>query len=364
MSFNEVIMWVMAAGALAGAADKILGNRLGLGEKFDEGFQSIGPLALGMTGIVCLTPVISRLLGPAFSPALRAVHADPALLGGLIANDMGGYALAQSLAEDPQAGLYAGLFISAMLGAVIVFHFPVGFAIAEKEDAEHLALGFLFGLITIPAGTFAGGLLAGFSISMLVRNTLPVLAFSVLLAAALKLKPRAMVKACTVFGKFITAVSYIGIATAAFEYMTGKVLIPGMTPIEDALAISAGIGVVLLGTFPVLSLISGLLKKPLSALGEKAGLDSASVTGLIFCLANVVPVYPMMKEMKKRGIVVNAAWAVSASAAFGDHLGFTASVEPRYISPVIAGKLVAGILAVLLAYACTKPDGPDRNSQI
>ena len=61
MSFDQMILWVMAVGVLIGAGDKITGNHLGLGEKFDEGFQAMGSLALGMVGIVCLAPVISKL---------------------------------------------------------------------------------------------------------------------------------------------------------------------------------------------------------------------------------------------------------------------------------------------------------------
>ena len=56
MSFDEIIIWVMAVGLLIGAADKIIGNKFGLGEKFDEGFNAMGPLALGdLIGLdVCL----------------------------------------------------------------------------------------------------------------------------------------------------------------------------------------------------------------------------------------------------------------------------------------------------------------------
>ena len=42
MTFDQIIIWVIAAGAVIGAADKIFGNRLGLGRKFDEGFQAMG----------------------------------------------------------------------------------------------------------------------------------------------------------------------------------------------------------------------------------------------------------------------------------------------------------------------------------
>ena len=50
-SFDQIIIWIMAAGAVIGALDKIIGNRFGLGEQFDEGFNAMGPLALGMVGM-------------------------------------------------------------------------------------------------------------------------------------------------------------------------------------------------------------------------------------------------------------------------------------------------------------------------
>lgn len=68
MGFDEVIIWLMTVGLLIGGIDRIIGNKFGLGEQFEEGFNAMGPLALGMVGIMILTPVISRLLD-----AFRAV---------------------------------------------------------------------------------------------------------------------------------------------------------------------------------------------------------------------------------------------------------------------------------------------------
>ena len=64
MPFDKIILYIMAVGVLLGALDRIIGNKFGLGEQFEEGFNSMGPLALGMVGIVCLAPVISDVLGP------------------------------------------------------------------------------------------------------------------------------------------------------------------------------------------------------------------------------------------------------------------------------------------------------------
>ena len=50
----------------------------------------------------------------------------------LLANDMGGFALAQQLANDPQAGLFAGAILGAMMGPTLVFTIPVALGIIQK----------------------------------------------------------------------------------------------------------------------------------------------------------------------------------------------------------------------------------------
>lgn len=354
MTFDQVILWVMAIGLLIGAGDKITGNHLGLGEKFDEGFQAMGPLALGMVGIVCLAPVISNLLGPVLIPACEAIGADPALFGSILANDMGGYSLAMELSQNEQAGLFAGNIVASMLGCTLVFSIPVGLGLIEKKDRPYFSKGLLIGLITIPIGCVFGGMIAGFPAILIIKNTLPILIISLLLALGLKIIPEKMIKGCTIFGQFITIVIYVGLACAAFEFITGVVIIKGMAPIMEGMNSIAGIGIVLLGTFPVLAILVKVLDKPLNMVGRKMGLDATSAAGLVFTLANSVPVYTMMKDMKKRGIIINTAWLVPATAALGDHLGFTAGVQPTMITPVVTGKLIAGAAAVILGYFMTK----------
>jgi ethanolamine transporter len=126
-----------------------------------------------------------------------------------------------------------------------------------------------------------------------------------------------------------------------------------MAPIMDGLIIIGQIGVVLLGTFPILTLLVKALEKPLNAIGEKLGMNATGAAGIVFTLANSIPVYKMMKDMDNRGKVINTAWLVPATAALGDHLGFTAGVRPDMITPVVIGKLSAGVLAIVFAaWAC------------
>ena len=56
---NTLIMWVMACGAAVGGLDRILGNRFGLGKRFEEGYELLGASALSMAGIICLVPLLT-----------------------------------------------------------------------------------------------------------------------------------------------------------------------------------------------------------------------------------------------------------------------------------------------------------------
>ena len=89
--------------------------------------------------------------------------------------------------------------------------------------------------------------------------------------------------------------------------------------------------------------------KPLAALGRRTGMNEKSLLGFISTLATSVTTFGMMKEMDDRGAILNSAFAVSAAFTFADHLAFTLSFKADYLPAVIAGKLISGILAVVLA---------------
>ncbi|PUU87131.1 ethanolamine utilization protein EutH [Halanaerobium sp.] len=354
MTFDQIIIWVMAIGVILGGIDRIIGNKFGLGEKFEEGFNSMGPLALGMVGIITLAPVIAKVLGPIIIPIFDLMGSDPAMFASVLANDMGGYPLAMELAQSEQAGLLSGLVVAAMLGCTIVFSIPVGLGLIEKKDRPFFAKGLLAGLTTIPIGGLVGGLIAGFEFQMVIMNLIPVFIFSLFLILGLKYYTDNMIKGALIFGRFIVIVITIGLSASAFEALTGIVIIPGMAPISEGLAIIGEIGIILLGTFPILHLIVENLKKPLSKFGELLGMNATGAAGLVITLANSIPVYKMMKDMDPKSKVINTAWLVPATAALGDHLGFTAGVRPDMITPVILAKMVAGALAIVVGVWASK----------
>ena len=357
MSFHEIIIAVMALFALLGAVDRIFGNRWGLGKEFEEGILAMGSLALAMVGIVSLAPVLARVLNPVVVPIFGFLGADPAMFAGtILASDMGGGALALQMTEDYDAAMLGGVLNGSMLGATLVFTIPVAMGILQVEDRPAMAKGILCGIVTIPVGVLAGGLAAGFSLGMVLRNLVPIVLIAVLIALGLWRAERAMVKGFSLFGKIVVILVTIGLAAAIVEALTGFVLIPGMAPISEGFEVVGTIAILLAGAFPLVWILTKLLRRPLMAAGRKLGINDAAAAGLIASLANSIATFGMVKDMNERGKVVNIAFAVSAAFVFGDHLGFTAGFAPEMIGPMIIGKLTGGISAVIVAMWLTNKD--------
>lgn len=355
MSINEIIIYLMVVFMAFGAIDRILGGRFGLAAEFENGIMALGSLAMAMVGMISLAPVLASMLRPVLVPVYQLLGADPAMFAGsILANDMGGAALASELALTEAAGQFAGLIVGAMLGPTIVFTIPVALGIIEPEDRRFLAKGVLAGVITIPIGSLVGGLTAGFDLIMVTKNLIPIVLFAILIALGLWKAERAMIKGFTIFGKLVVAVITIGLACAIIERLTGLVIIPGLAPLSDGIEIVGDIAIVLAGAFPLVYVITKVFRKPLLKLGQLLGINDTAAAGLVASLANSIPMFGMMKEMDDRGKMINVAFAVSAAFVFGDHLGFTAGYAPEMIVPMIVGKLVGGVSAVALAMFLTK----------
>lgn len=360
MSIHEIIIFLMALFALVGAVDRIAGNRLGLGEEFEEGIRAMGSLALAMIGVITLAPVLSGLLRPVVVPVYRLLGADPAMFAGtILACDMGGGALAQALTEDPQAALLGGVLTGSMLGATLVFTLPVAMGILSEQDRGVLAKGILCGIITIPVGILAGGLTAGFPLGMVLRNLVPIVLIGVLIALGLWLAEGRMIRLFGLFGKAVVALITAGLALSIAQTLTGITLISGLAPIEEGFATVGEIAIILAGAFPLVKVLTRLLKKPLMGLGRVLGINDTAAAGLVASLANSIATFGMVKDMDHRGKVVNIAFAVSAAFVFGDHLGFTAGFSPQFLPALIVGKLTGGVFAVALALLLTRKGAPE-----
>ncbi len=352
---NQIILYIMAAGAVLGGLDKIFGNKFGLGEKFEQGFQYLGPMALSMVGIICLAPVLATGLQTTVAPLCRMIGVDPAMLGGLLAIDMGGYPLAMQLADKVEIGRYAGIVVGAIFGCTLVFTIPVGMGLARKEDHPAFARGIMIGLAAMPVALIIGGLIAGLSLIQTLHQNLPIFVLAILLMVGLYKIPNQMVKGFQTFAKVIEIIITIGLILAALTYMTKIEILKGMAPIEEAMATVASIGIVLLGSLPLAEIVQRILQKPFQKLGNKLGLDSVGIAALLISFVSVLPSIAMLKDMNHKSKVVNVAAMVSSASLLGAHLGFTIAVEPSMPGALLAAKIFGAIIAAIAAlFLCRK----------
>ena len=375
MGINEIIMYIMMFFMLIAAVDRILsqfggsarflgkfGKSIeGSGGQFEEGFMAMGALGLAMVGMTALAPVLAHVLGPVIIPVYEMLGANPSMFAGtLLACDMGGFFLAKELAGgDVAAWLYSGLILGSMMGPTIVFSIPV-------------ALGVLAGIVTIPIGCIAGGLVAmysgvqingqpvEFTFALILMNMIPVLIVAVLVALGLKFIPEKMINGFQIFAKFLVALITLGLAAAVVKFLLGWELIPGLDPIfmapgdkpgevMRAIEVIGSISCVLLGAYPMVLLLTRWFEKPLMSVGKVLNMNNIAAAGMVATLANNIPMFGMMKQMDTRGKVINCAFAVSAAFALGDHLGFAAANMNAMIFPMIVGKLIGGVTAIGVA---------------
>lgn len=346
---DQILMLVMAAGAVIGGIDRIRGNKYGYGEKFEEGFLFLGPTALSMAGMICLSPVLADALGRTVIPLYRAIGVDPAMFGSLLAIDMGGYQLAKELAADSRMGSYAGLIVSAIFGCTLVFTIPVGMGMIKKEERAFFARGIMLGLVTMPVGLTAGGLLAGLSIRTCLWQNIPVFVLALLLLAGLRTIPEKMIRGFCIMAEGIKVVITIGLVLAAVEFMCGFQPVKGMAPIKEAMEVVSSIGIVMLGSLPAAEFLRRILTKPFTRLGERLRMKPESMTGMLIGLVSVIPALSMYKDMDERGKVVNSAFLVSGASLLAAHMGFVMSTEPDMLGALLGGKIAGALAAALLA---------------
>lgn len=379
---GTVVVYIIMACAIAGAVASAIKPESELGQQFVAGVDSIGPIFLPSAGILASAPYLTAFVEGVSGPAYGALGADPAMAATtFIAVDMGGYQLADALAQTRESWIMA-MMTGYMAGATIVFTIPVALKMLEKRDRKYLALGVMSGLLAIPIGVFVASAIIALSHSVIREvvftnadatyqlalswaqigvNLVPLIIICVALALGLKLKPDSMIKGFIVFGRVMEAALKIVFVLVVVEYFTGIFTTVfgsfGFDPIiaddEDmfrALETSGAIGIMLCGAFPMVYLIRKYLAKPLAKIGGAVGLSSDATAGLLAGSANVLALLSMVKDLKARDKVICMAFAVCCAFLFGDHLSFTANFQPSLIVPVLLGKLAAGICAIAFAH--------------
>ena len=377
---NYVIYIIMIC-AVMGAFASIIDDKKGLGAEFVKGIYSIGPIFIPVAGIMASIPYLSQFITVVFGPLFETIGADPAIAATtFIAVDMGGYQLADSLAQTRE-GWITAMIVGYMAGATIVFSIPVGLAMLEEPDHKYMALGVMAGILSVPVGVFIACMMLALSntsvrelvdttsdsslvlemgLNDILVNMLPLVVVCIAIAVGLKLFPSYMIRGFLFLGKALDTALKLVLVFSIGEYFTGACtnllggwgfdpIIADEEDIFRALEIAGYIGIMLSGAFPMVYLIKKYLARPMEAAGRGFGMDSVGAAGILAAVANIIAMFHLIADMKERDKVLCIAFAVCGAFMFGDHLAFTANFQPNLILPILIGKLSGGILGFLLA---------------
>lgn len=338
------------------ALDRIFGDRFGIGKEFEKGFMLLGTMALSMAGMLVITPFIGELLKPLSEGFYQLTGIDPSVIpASLLANDMGGEPLANQIAVDEAIGKFNAFIVSSMMGVIISFNIPFALGLVKKELHRELFLGVLCGVVTVPVGCFVAGLILNLPLAALLFDLLPIIILALLISIGLVFIPDICVNIFKVLGTAIKILITIGLALGILKFLTGLEPVPGLAPIDgEPIMVCLGASIVMSGAFPLIHIISKLLKKPFEKLGGVLGINSVSAVGFMSSLATNATTFGMMNDMDKKGAMLNSAFAMAGAFTFAGHLAYTMARDVDYILPMIVGKLVSGVCSVLVAIVIYK----------
>lgn len=384
---SNVIIYVIMACAVVGAFAAMKNTETGIGREFMEGFYAIGHIFIPCAGIMASIPYLSSFISSVVGPFLSQFGIDASIAAtSIIAVDMGGYQLANVLAETRESWIIATV-IGYFLGPTLTFLIPVGLALITKKDYKYMALGVMAGILTIPVGVLVTCVMIALlkpeiremistndpslyplmlSFSEIFITLIPLILFVVILAIGLRFYPDLMIKGFLFFGKFLDVGIKLVLVFSIVEYFTGFFTSVfggwGFDPIiadsEDvfrALEVAGYIGLMLSGSFPMIYIFRKFFAKPLQKLAQFMGMKEIGSMGLVASVANTLAMFRMIKDMPAKDKVINIAFSVCIAAVLGDHLSFTANFQPNLIVPIMIGKVTAALLSIYLAFKLSVP---------
>ena len=347
---EKIVLYLVAIFFVVGIIDYILGDKYKLGNVFKEGINNMGSLALSMVGILSITPLLSSLIIGKIAPITESIGIDSTIVSSsFIAIDMGAYNIAKDLGGSLEMTYFSGILIASILGCTISFTLPLALGIINNEHIHTLSMGILCGIITIPFGLFAGGLLLKLPINIIFINLLPIIVLSIIVSIGIYLHTSITIKVFTYIGKSIVILGLIGLAIQGFTSITGIVLVENLMPLEEALTTVGRIGIFLGGAYVMLEIVKKVLYKPLDKLKPHIGLNSWSIAALIGSLASAIIVFTTFDELDYRGKVICSAFSVGGAYVLGGQLAYVATEAREVVIIYIFTKLLCGALAVGLA---------------
>ena len=322
MNFFILIMLILC---LIGLIDKILNNKLGLVAAFDKGMDSMGGIAMSMIGFYCIAITLIQNNVDVITKISADSSLDPSIVvGSILAPDMGGFSIVSGLGNSTFL-IFSGVILTATLGQTISFQLPIFLASLKKEDLNPFISGLVYGILS-----------------------LPIIILCVILVIALYVSYDKTIFVLTLFGYLIRIISILLFGMVVLQLFFDTLPFTTTALISDAMVIVLRMCIVVCGSMILSDLIIKRFSRMIFMIGQKLGVNSASVMGLLLSLGTSIAMIPLFSQMDRKGKMMNAAFSVSGAYVLGGQLGFISSVvDGNGVIIYMISKIIAGLLAIV-----------------
>ena len=322
MNFFILIMLILC---LIGLIDKILNNKLGLVAAFDKGMDSMGGIAMSMIGFYCIAITLIQNNVDVITKIGADSSLDPSIvIGSILAPDMGGFSIVSGLGNSTFL-IFSGVILTATLGQTISFQLPI------------LSLP----IILVAVAWYL-------QIPNLLINLLPIIILCVILVIALYVSYDKTIFVLTLFGYLIRIISILLFGMVVLQLFFDTLPFTTTALISDAMVIVLRMCIVVCGSMILSDLIIKRFSRMIFMIGQKLGVNSASVIGLLLSLGTSIAMIPLFSQMDRKGKMMNAAFSVSGAYVLGGQLGFISSVvDGNGVIIYMISKIIAGLLAIV-----------------
>lgn len=351
---NFFIM-IMLIGCLLGLSDKILNNRWGFVEAFDKGINSMGSIAMSMIGFYCIAITLIQNNVSIITNISKNSPLDPSvIIGSILAPDMGGFSIVSGL-HNSSFLIFSGIILSSTLGQTISFQLPIFLASLKKDDLPTFINGLVYGILSLPLVLVVVALYL--NIPNLFINLLPILLLCLILVIALYVSYKKTIFVLTFFGYIIRILSILLFAMVILQLFFTNLSFTKQSLIAEAMIIVLRMCIIVCGSMVLSNIIIKRFSKLIFVIGQKLGINSTSVVGLLLSLGTSIAMVPLYSQMDRKGKMMNAAFSVAGAYVFGGQLGFVSGVVSNQdVLIYILSKLFAGIIAIVLVSCFYKKD--------
>lgn len=337
---------VMLGLSLLGLFDKILNNKLGLVSAFDKGIDSMGSIAVSMIGFYCIAiTLIQNNVETVTSLSANSLLDPSIIIGSILAPDMGGFSIISSL-NNSSFLVFSGVVLSSTLGQTISFQLPIFLASLKNDDLNPFISGLVYGIVSLPVILIITALYL--QIPNMLINLLPIVIICLVLVVALYFSYNKTIFVLTLFGYLIRIISIVLFGMVVLQLFFDTLPFTTTALISEAMVIVLRMGIIVCGSMILSDIIIKRFSQVIFIIGQKLGVNSSSVMGLLLSLGTSIAMIPMYSQMDRKGKMMNAAFSVSGAYVLGGQLGFISSViDGNGVIVYMVSKIVAGLLAVV-----------------